>query len=59
MQALFTLLVLGDALGSSDVDWEEEKASSSSPKQIVYYTNTLEHPTIFMKCMINEHVYTN
>ena len=64
MQVLFSLRVLGDALGASGVDWikeeeEEEETSSSSPKQIMHSTNTLEHALIVFKCMVNEHVFVD
>jgi hypothetical protein len=38
---------------------EEEEASLSSPKQIIHRTNTLEHALIFLKYMVNEHVFIN
>ena len=44
----------------SDANWkEEEEASASSPIQILHSTNTLESALIFLKCMVNEHVFMN
>ena len=43
MQALCSFLVLGDALGVSGTNWEEEEeeeeASLSTPKHIMHSTN--------------------
>ena len=36
-----------------------KEASLSSPKQITHTTNTLDHALIFLKCMVNEHVFMN
>ena len=33
---------------------KEEEAFSSSPKQVMHLTNTLEHAQIFLKGMVNE-----
>jgi hypothetical protein len=38
---------------------EEEDVSLSSPKQIVHSTNTFEHALVFLKYMVNEHVFMN
>jgi hypothetical protein len=38
---------------------EEEEASSNSPKQVMHSTNILEHAPILLKCVVNEHVFTN
>ena len=58
MQAYLGVLVLGDASRVSDANLkEEEEASSSSPKQILHPTNTLEHTLLILKYMINEHVF--
>ena len=58
MQAFLSILVLRDASRVSGVDWKEE-ASSSSPEQIMHSTNALEPTLIFLKCMLNEHVFMN
>ena len=58
MQVIVTFLILGDALGVSSAIWKEE-APLSSPKQIMHFTNTLEHALILLKCMVNEHVFMN
>ena len=38
---------------------EEEDVFLSSPNQIVHSTNTLEHALVFLKRMVNEHVFNN
>ena len=60
MQALFNSLVLWDASWVSGANWKEvEETSLSSPKQIMHSTNALEHSLLFLKCMMNEHVFMN
>ena len=42
------------------VDWkddDEEEVSLSSPKQIMHSANILKHALIFLKGMLNEHVF--
>ena len=58
MQALYSFLLLGDVLGVSDPDWneeEEEEASLSSQQQFMHSTNTSKDALIFLDCMVNEH----
>ena len=41
---------------SAAVNCKEGETSSSSPKQIMHSTNTLEHALIILKCMVNMYV---
>ena len=50
MQALFGFLALGMSHEwAVSKEEEEEEASSSSPKQIIHFTNTLEHAHILFE----------
>ena len=35
------------------------EASLSSPKQIVHFTNTLEHAMMSLESIVNEHIFMN
>ncbi len=53
--------MVANASGVIGDDWEEEEEEeeevfSSSSKQVMHFTNTLEHALIFVKGMVNEHV---
>lgn len=56
MQALFNLLLLGDARDQVAPTQKEEgeETSSSSPKQITHSTKTVEYTLVFVKCMTNK-----
>ena len=56
LQVHFSFLVLGGALGVSGAGCKGE-VSSSSPKQNLHSTNTLEHAMIILKYMIIELVF--
>lgn len=51
--------MLGNASCSSGTDQQEEEASSSSPQKIMDCTNTFKYALIFLKVMVNEHVFMN
>ena len=67
MQALFKSLLLGDALRVSGANRKEEEetkeeeggeeTSLNSTRQIMHSTNTLEHASILLNCMVNGHEY--
>ena len=55
VQALFSCLVLRDASRVSGADCKQDETSSSSLKQTMHSTNTLEHALVISK-MYDKHV---